>query len=129
MSLSSTNEAASAVHVLSLQNYVQIAGFVFTFYDHVITFDQEIELIWATGTHMANGQEIRIIEQLLSNEQLSCGNANERGDGRGFHMDFTIYPAIARPSLVPKTFYTKVKSYLTAVSWGISLHFHRGSVL
>ncbi|KAF7776365.1 hypothetical protein Agabi119p4_4758 [Agaricus bisporus var. burnettii] len=46
MSLSSTNEAASAVHVLSLQNYVQIAGFVFTFYDHVITFDQEIELIW-----------------------------------------------------------------------------------
>lgn len=37
---------SSALRVLYLQHYCQLVAFMITFYDHALTFDKEVELIW-----------------------------------------------------------------------------------
>ncbi|KAJ3561652.1 hypothetical protein NP233_g10064 [Leucocoprinus birnbaumii] len=37
---------ASALNVLYLQHYCQLIALIITFYDHALTFDKEVELIW-----------------------------------------------------------------------------------
>ncbi|KAF9445191.1 hypothetical protein P691DRAFT_283424 [Macrolepiota fuliginosa MF-IS2] len=41
-----TELVSDVVRVLYLQHYCQLAALVITFYDHIITFDQELEMIW-----------------------------------------------------------------------------------
>ncbi|KAF9451439.1 hypothetical protein P691DRAFT_757271 [Macrolepiota fuliginosa MF-IS2] len=38
----------TAVKVVYLQHYCQLAGSVITFYDHFLNFNKELELVWVS---------------------------------------------------------------------------------
>ncbi|KAF5355821.1 hypothetical protein D9756_003681 [Leucocoprinus leucothites] len=67
---------SSALRVLYLQHYCQLVAFMITFYDHALTFDKEVELIWVGTTILGespqHSRNLNISRRIRAGQNPKC---------------------------------------------------------